>query len=73
MAIFVIDLFEVINVQHQQQGVVARAGYPINFALNYRLKMATVGKTRQRVLQRHGAQAIKQGLQILCWVVGGEM
>ena len=51
MPMLVVDLLEVVDVQHQQQGGLARAGHAVDFALDHGAEMAAVGQSRERVAQ----------------------
>ncbi|GCL48428.1 hypothetical protein NIES3787_41470 [Microcystis aeruginosa NIES-3787] len=61
----VVDLFEIVNIEHEQQRGVARSRHDVDGTIQHRLEMPPVGQTRERVFLRELAQAINHALQIL--------
>ena len=72
VAMRVIDLLEVINVQHEQQRRFARACHAVHLTLNDGAEMAAVGKPREGVAQRQLAQTVNQCLQVMGGSVRGK-
>ena len=64
MAVGVIHPFEVVDVQHQQQGCLAGACDAIDFTFQHGAEMSAVRQSRERVFERQLAQAVDQTLQI---------
>ena len=60
----VINGFEMVYVQQQQQDRFTGASDPVNRAFEYRMEVTPIAQSRQRVLEREIAQAIDQSLQI---------
>ncbi len=64
VAIGVVDLLEMVDVEHQQQRRLARTRDAVDLGLQLGHEMAPVGQPRQRVLQGEFGQAIDDGLQV---------
>lgn len=64
VAMGVVDVFEVVDVQHQQQGCFARTGHTVQFTVDDREKLAAVGQTGEWIFERQLAQTVNEGLQI---------
>ncbi|MNV52548.1 hypothetical protein D3C71_1446480 [compost metagenome] len=65
MAVGVVHLFEVIDVQHEQQRRFARAGYTVDFTLQHGAKVPAVGQASKGVFEGKLAQAVDQALQVV--------
>lgn len=63
MAMCVVDAFEVIDVQHQQQSRLTGACHAVDLARNGHLELAAIGQTGQGITAGDVAQAIEHGLQ----------
>ena len=61
----IVDLLEMIDINHQQQSGFAGACHTINFSLYDGAEVTAIGKPSQRVAQRQRAQPINKCLQVL--------
>jgi len=63
MAVSIVDLLEVIDVQRQQQRGLAGARHSVDLARQRQLEAAPVGQTGERVAAGHVDQRVDQRLQ----------
>lgn len=64
MTVGVIDGLEVIDVHHEEQGGIARAGYAVKLTFQHGHQLAPIGRAGQWIAQRDVAQAIDHCLQV---------
>jgi hypothetical protein len=64
VAVGVVHELEVVNVNHQQQGHIARAGHTVKLAVHGLSKTAPVGQRGQDVVGRQLAQRVDDRLYV---------
>ncbi|MNU93755.1 hypothetical protein D3C71_837040 [compost metagenome] len=64
MAVRVVDFLEMVNVEHQQQCCLSRAGDAIDFAFQHGAEVPAVGQTGERVFEGEFTQSVDQALQV---------